>query len=216
MEHLQSTQCKLLRCALEVIDRIKPADVVRITTVPIVFAAAASVDNNITSKSTTSTTNPHAFENELQDRVQRRKEKKRRKIELRKQQQEESAIKSEVVTFCNFGSSSTNTSSVSSPTSSDSTPIPQSVRAIITVKPLIILDVNGILCHRLRQKSQVLPLSPAPHSRTKRVITFRPSVGHVANTDIVPRSDLHQFLTMLNNNFSLAVCKYLCMILCWQ
>lgn len=208
MEHLQSSHCKLIRCAIEVIDRIKSADAVRITTVPIVIAAAA-VANDIASKPTT--TNPHSCENELQDRVQRRKEKKRRKIELRKHQQEESALKTEVVTFCNFSRSSTNSLSLAlSPTSSDSTHALQPKRAIITVKPLIILDVNGILCHRLRQKSKVLPLSPTLGGRrTKRVTTcFRPSVGHVAQTDIVPRSDLHQFLTLLNDNFCLAVCKY--------
>jgi len=169
------------------------------------------VDNIITAKPTTpaTKTNPHSDQNEHQDREQRRKEKKRRKIELRKQRLKISTITSEVVTttsFCNFCSNTT------SSVSSDSTTIvsvPQPVRAIIHVKPLIILDVNGILCHRLRQKYQELQLSPASYRRT---ISFRPSIGHVANTDIVPRSDLHQFLTLLNNNFSLAVCKYYCSI----
>jgi hypothetical protein len=199
MEHLQSTtHCQLLRCALEVIDCTKSADAVRIITVPIVCAAAASGDDKPTSSPTTKT-NSYRCQNELQDRVQRRKEKKRRKIELRKQQQEESTLHSEVVTttsFCNFGANTT------------SSVLHLSVRAIIYVKPLIILDVNGILCHRLRQNPQVLQFSPESYRKTKKTIVFRPSVGHVANTDIVPRSDLHQFLTLLNNNFSLAVCKY--------
>lgn len=200
MEHLLSTNhCKLLRCALDVINRTKSADAMRITTAPIDY-------NEITAKPKTpqTNTNPHSSQNELQDRVQRRKEKKRRKIEHRKQHQEVSTIKSEVVTTTSFCDFSTNTNSDSSQLS-----IPPSVRAIIHVKPLIILDVNGILCHRLRHKSQELlsPASSSSYRRAKQKVTFRPSIGHIANTDIVPRSDLHQFLTLVNNRFSLAVCK---------
>ncbi|KAL7498463.1 hypothetical protein ACHAWT_007138 [Skeletonema menzelii] len=198
MEHLLSTNhCKLLRCALDVINRTKSADAMRITTAPIDY-------NEITAKPKTpqTNTNPHSSQNELQDRVQRRKEKKRRKIEHRKQHQEVSTIKSEVVTTTSFCDFSTNTNSDSSQLS-----IPPSVRAIIHVKPLIILDVNGILCHRLRHKSQELlsPASSSSYRRAKQKVTFRPSIGHIANTDIVPRSDLHQFLTLVNNRFSLAV-----------
>ena len=204
MDHLLSTNnCKLLKCALEVIDRTKSADTMRITTVP--------VDNFITAKPTTSATktNPNSNQNEHQGREQRRKEKKRRKIELRKQRREISTITSEVVTTTSLRNFCSNTTSSVSSDSTTTVSVPQPVRAIIHVKPLIILDVNGILCHRLRQKYQELQLSPASYRRT---ISFRPSIGHVANTDIVPRSDLHQFLTLLNNNFSLAVCKYYCSI----
>ncbi|KAK1745002.1 hypothetical protein QTG54_004293 [Skeletonema marinoi] len=187
MDHLLSTNhCKLLKCALEVIDRTKSADTMRITTVP--------VDNIITAKPTTSATktNPHSNQNEHQGREQRRKEKKRRKIELRKQRREISTITSEVVTTTSLRNFCSNTTSSVSSDSTTIVSVPQPVRAIIHVKPLIILDVNGILCHRLRQKYQELQLSPASYRRT---ISFRPSIGHVANTDIVPRSDLHQFLT---------------------
>ncbi len=198
MEHLLSTNhCQLLKCALEVIGRTKYAEAIRITTVP--------VDNsNVPTKSTTpkiDETNTHSSPKECQDRVQRRKAKKRRKIELRKQHREASAIKSEVVTstsFCNLSTNST------SPAASDSqVTIPQPVRAIIHVKPLIILDVNGILCHRVRHKSSV-----SHGERSKHTVSYRPSSGHIANTDIIPRSDLHQFLTLLSKSYSLAVCKY--------
>ena len=193
---LSANNCKLLRCALEVIGRTS-ADAIRITTVPIENKPETTQNQN--------TTNPHSSQNEHQDRVQRRKEKKRRKMELRKQRREESTIKSEVVT-----TTSSTKAAVSLPSDSSQVQvsIPPSVRAIIHVKPLIILDVNGILCHRLRHKPQGLQLS-ASHGRSKRIITFRQSIGHVANTDIVPRSDLHQFLTSLSNSFSLAVCKYI-------
>ena len=203
MEHLLSANhCKLLRCALEVIGRTS-ADTMRITTVP--------VENKPETKQTTqNTTNPHSSQNEHQDRVQRRKEKKRRKMELRKQRREESTIKSDVVTTTSFSTKA----AVSVPSDSSQVQvvsIPPS-RAIIHVKPLIILDVNGILCHRLRHKPEGLQLS-ASHRRSKQIITFRQSIGHVANTDIVPRSDLHQFLTSLNNSFNLAVCEYDCIVL---
>ena len=196
MEHvLSANHCKLLRCALEVIGRTSAADAIRITTVPI--------ENKPETKQPP---HPHyPSQNEHQDRVQRRKEKKRRKMELRKQRREVSTIKSEVVTTTSFSTKAA--VSVPSDSSQADVSIPPSVRAIIHVKPLIILDVNGILCHRLRHKPQ--GLQSASHGRSKRIITFRQSIGHVANTDIVPRSDLHQFLTSLNNSFSLAVCKYI-------
>ena len=208
MEHLLSNNhCQLLKCALEVIGRTKNADAMRITTVP--------VDNSIVpTKSMTPKTeasHPHSSQNECQDRVQRRKGKKRQKRELRRQRREESTIKSEVVTSTSFCNLSTN--STSSVPSDSQIAIPQSVRAVIHVKPLIILDVNGILCHRLRHKSQELQLSPAScGGSSKHTVTYRPSIGHIANTDIIPRSDLHQFLTSLSKNFSLAVCKYYCLV----
>lgn len=218
MEHLLSTNhCQLLKCALEVIGRTKYAEAIRITTAP--------VDNSIvpTKPSTPKideTNNPHSSPNECQDRVQRRKAKKRQKIELRKQHREASAIKSEVVTSTSFCNLSTNSTSPAA--SYSQVTIPQPVRAIIHVKPLIILDVNGILCHRVRHKSQGLQLSQASRggrSKQHTVLSYRPSSGHIANTDIIPRSDLHQFLTSLSKSYSLAVCKYylwfyLCVTIC--
>lgn len=60
-------------------------------------------------------------------------------------------------------------------------------------RPLIILDLNGILCHRIRDRN--LPQGTR----------FRRSVANVANTDVVPRSDLREFLELLHRNFTLAV-----------
>ena len=195
--------CNLLRCALEVINRVKTTDKVRISTVSV------EGEINIVELTTTSSTLPKATL-QTQDRVHRRKEKKRRKIEHRQQQQEESTINSEILTSTFFCNSTSNIITLPS----DNTPlsIPQSVRAIITVKPLIILDVNGILCHRLRKKPQVLRSSLISNKRLKQTTNFRPSVGNVANTDVVPRSDLNEFLTLLHSNFNLAVCEYHCNI----
>lgn len=66
-------------------------------------------------------------------------------------------------------------------------------RSIAHTRPLIILDLNGILCHRIRDWN--LPNG----SR------FRRSIGRIANTEVVPRSDLHDFLGFLHRNFTLAV-----------
>jgi len=63
------------------------------------------------------------------------------------------------------------------------------------VQPLVVLDLNGILCHRIRSHH---------HNHTPQPC-FRPAIGHVANTGIVPRTDLSRFLTMLDSNFTLAV-----------
>ena len=61
---------------------------------------------------------------------------------------------------------------------------------VIYVQPLLILDLNGILCHRIRHK---------------RGSNYRPSTARIANTPIVPRVDLQDFLTFLDANFCLAV-----------
>uniref|UniRef100_A0A7S0TBU3 Mitochondrial import inner membrane translocase subunit TIM50 n=1 Tax=Pseudo-nitzschia delicatissima TaxID=44447 RepID=A0A7S0TBU3_9STRA len=63
----------------------------------------------------------------------------------------------------------------------------------IKVQPLLVLDLNGILCHRDRK-----------HKRLKDW-KLRPSIGHVANTDIIPRTDLLQFLRYLDQHFCLAI-----------
>jgi hypothetical protein len=70
-------------------------------------------------------------------------------------------------------------------------------RSIVYVKPLIVLDLNGILCHRVRLTN---------HPTTQSIsTTFRPSCGKIANTDVIPRSDLQSFLAFLHDNFCLAV-----------
>lgn len=61
----------------------------------------------------------------------------------------------------------------------------------IHVQPLLILDLNGILCHRIRH-----PASPS---------SYRPSAAHIANTPVIARVDLVPFLTFLDAHFTLAV-----------
>ena len=67
---------------------------------------------------------------------------------------------------------------------------PPLVSKLIHVQPLLILDLNGILCHRIRHR--------APGS-------YRPSAAHIANTPIIARVDLISFLTFLDAHFTLAV-----------
>ena len=64
---------------------------------------------------------------------------------------------------------------------------------IVYVKPLIVLDLNGILCHRSRSRL------------CSDSSIYRPSVGRVASTEVIPRSDLENFLSFLDSRFSLAV-----------
>jgi hypothetical protein len=72
------------------------------------------------------------------------------------------------------------------------------VDAHISVQPLLILDLNGILCHRIRPyKEPAYKLYP---------YTYRPAIArNVANTSIIPRTDLVPFLTFLDRHFCLAV-----------
>lgn len=66
----------------------------------------------------------------------------------------------------------------------------------IKVQPLLVLDLNGILCHRDRKRNRKkLPAD------TK----LRPSVGNVANSAIIPRTDLLEFLYYLDQYFCLAI-----------
>lgn len=65
----------------------------------------------------------------------------------------------------------------------------------IYVKPLIVLDLNGILCHRIRESKQ----SAMTNTR------YKTSLGRIANTEVIPRSDLTMFLQLLNSHFTLAV-----------
>ncbi|GKY99235.1 hypothetical protein MPSEU_000878800 [Mayamaea pseudoterrestris] len=67
----------------------------------------------------------------------------------------------------------------------------------INIQPLLILDINGILCHRIR-KSRIDTYDPNA--------TYRPTLGGpVANTPIVPRPFLLEFLTDLQQYFTLAI-----------
>lgn len=104
----------------------------------------------------------------------------------------------------------------------------------IYVKPLIILDLNGILCHRIRGINETVPedvlsllkqgdlkTDDLNHPLSTPVTegneggfdisvsewrkTYREPVGHVAFTDVIARTDIHSFLTVLSKNFTLAV-----------
>lgn len=70
---------------------------------------------------------------------------------------------------------------------------PGRTAATILVRPLLVLDLNGILCHRIRRGR------PPPPAH------YREAVTTVANTPIIPRSDLIPFLRMLQRHFSLAI-----------
>ena len=65
----------------------------------------------------------------------------------------------------------------------------------VYVQPLLVLDLNGILCHRIRQ------------NRTPNVpkTAYRSSSLNVARTPVVPRTDLHEFLSFLDRHFTLSV-----------
>ena len=67
---------------------------------------------------------------------------------------------------------------------------------IIRVQPLLVLDLNGILCHRFRPH-RALPNVP----RT----AYREPVAQIAGTPIIARTDLVEFLTFLDQHFCLAV-----------
>ena len=82
-------------------------------------------------------------------------------------------------------------------TSSDMFTVEESSAAsnVIVVKPLLILDLNGILCHRIRKgREDLYPNVP-----------FRKAVDHIANTPVVPRVHGDHFLNYLDANFCLAV-----------
>jgi len=109
----------------------------------------------------------------------------------------------------------------------------QSIQTNIYVKPLLVLDINGILCHRIRdddipslllsQLSELdkndqcttLPTSFGKSSSTpetekvkiKRISRsiYRSWIGHIANTPIVARTDLSNFLTFLDEHFTLSI-----------
>ena len=168
--------CKYLRCAQEYLSRTK-----------------SSNDNNCCvriqhckpiDKEGETLTTPKYNNDDIQhlDKVQRRKEKKRRKKELRNKMKEELAMQIQSIRV---------TTTVFPPLSTCTLE-----QSIVQVKPLIVLDLNGILCHRIRDKNIL---------NTKSSSMYRPSLGSISKTEVIPRSDLHEFLSLLNNNFSLAV-----------
>jgi hypothetical protein len=66
----------------------------------------------------------------------------------------------------------------------------------IKIQPLLILDLNGILCHRDRHGGE----ESSSGGGQQRV-----SVGHCAGTPIIPRPNVANFLTFLDQHFCLAV-----------
>ena len=68
---------------------------------------------------------------------------------------------------------------------------PQSLN--IYVQPLLVLDINGILCHRIRTHRE------PPH------VSYRPSLGTVVKTPVIPRPQLVSFLQYLQQHFCVAI-----------
>lgn len=66
----------------------------------------------------------------------------------------------------------------------------------IYIQPLLVLDLNGILCHRLRKNKE-----PAINISNG----FRRASCFIANTPVIPRPHLEDFLTFLDEHFCLAV-----------
>ena len=75
--------------------------------------------------------------------------------------------------------------------------------AHIYTQPLLILDLNGILCHRVRLLQQDTDTSAT--STATFANPYRPSIAHIANTDIIRRPNLFQFITFLDQHFCLAI-----------
>lgn len=76
----------------------------------------------------------------------------------------------------------------------------------IIVKPLIVLDLNGILCRRVRYSSdEKNGQNQSKYFSVDDRENFRPFIGNVAGTPVIARSDLCTFLKLLDKNFALAV-----------
>lgn len=63
---------------------------------------------------------------------------------------------------------------------------------VIAAKPLLICDINGILCHRVRR-------DPYPH------LAFRASIKKVSGTPVIPRPGICEFLEFVSLHFCLAI-----------
>lgn len=71
---------------------------------------------------------------------------------------------------------------------------------VIKIKPLLILDLNGILCHRIRPSRE---FRETKQNRPEQF--FREIVANVANTQVVARPDLDTLLEYLSAFFCLAI-----------
>jgi hypothetical protein len=65
----------------------------------------------------------------------------------------------------------------------------------VHVQPLLVLDLNGILCHRVRARRA--PDVPPT--------AYREATANIAGTPVIPRTDLIEFLSFLDGHFCLAV-----------
>lgn len=111
-------------------------------------------------------------------------------------------------------------------TESDNTAVVKDEEAVVRVQPLLVLDLNGILCHRIRKPtstiSRIQPFDEDGQANSEFAVAlaaaaslsqhvssplpqFRPPVGHVANTPVVARTDLADLLSYLDQHFALAV-----------
>jgi len=67
----------------------------------------------------------------------------------------------------------------------------------VLVQPLIIFDLNGVLCHRIRKHRE--PEGAEPDS-------YRPALEkRIVKTVVIPRPNLHTFLRWADQNFCVAV-----------
>jgi hypothetical protein len=72
-------------------------------------------------------------------------------------------------------------------TTTASSPADSHQNCHIHIKPLLILDLNGILCHRIRKSKERIETA-------NRTIEYRPIDAHVAQTPVIARPHLHAFL----------------------
>jgi NLI interacting factor-like phosphatase len=75
----------------------------------------------------------------------------------------------------------------------------------ICVQPLIVLDLNGVLCHRIRRKKNTLTSPKNKNKNNNNHHTYRPVAFDIANTPVIPRTDIDTFLRYLDEHFCLAV-----------
>ena len=179
MKIINSTSCCYLRCAADVISLTRSSDCVQVYHFD-------DYSNELPTQSAPTKINSTIQTNPLNDddRIQRRKDKKRRKKLLK--EEERSSIQSMRITTTVFPPSHVQQSRTAI-----------LYKAIIHVKPLIVLDLNGILCHRVRNTTT--------HHTITQQSSYRPFCANISNTDVIPRSDIHEFLTLLHDNFCLAV-----------
>ena len=72
----------------------------------------------------------------------------------------------------------------------------------VAVQPLLILDLNGILCHRIRKRKEPEGILAYRQSSSSSQSTSNITI---AGTPVIPRPHLHEFLSFLDAHFCLAV-----------